>query len=224
MHGSACSSRWPADLARPDDAVRPRERRACASIRRKATAPRPPVCCRCGAFFTGPTACRRRAASCRSNRSRQPTAGATIRRIAITTGFVHLPHDARHEELWRQDEVYDVIAVLGWNDQPVVKAAWVGDLSAPSRGRIMRRPRVAWRWLYPTCPRILAEGVTALRVLVTWTCRTINAAPGRGGAPRIAKLACLQANSELHEQKSMSLARVLPASRRPSRRPERAAR
>lgn len=32
---------------------------------------------------------------------------------------VHLPHPARHEALWRADEVYDVIGVLGWNDQPV---------------------------------------------------------------------------------------------------------
>ncbi|UFN47948.1 L,D-transpeptidase family protein [Roseomonas sp. OT10] len=34
---------------------------------------------------------------------------------------VALPHPARHEELWRQDGVYDVIGVLGWNDAPVVR-------------------------------------------------------------------------------------------------------
>jgi L,D-peptidoglycan transpeptidase YkuD (ErfK/YbiS/YcfS/YnhG family) len=32
---------------------------------------------------------------------------------------VRLPHPASHEELWRRDEVYDVIGVLGWNDAPV---------------------------------------------------------------------------------------------------------
>ena len=32
---------------------------------------------------------------------------------------IRLPHDARHEELWRGDALYDVIGVLGWNDQPV---------------------------------------------------------------------------------------------------------
>ena len=32
---------------------------------------------------------------------------------------IRLPHDARHEELWRADALYDVIGVLGWNDQPV---------------------------------------------------------------------------------------------------------
>ncbi|EHL97030.1 hypothetical protein HMPREF9946_04433 [Acetobacteraceae bacterium AT-5844] len=33
---------------------------------------------------------------------------------------VRLPYAGRHEELWRQDSVYDVIGILGWNDQPVV--------------------------------------------------------------------------------------------------------
>ena len=30
------------------------------------------------------------------------------------------PHDARHEELWRSDRVYDLIVILGHNDAPVV--------------------------------------------------------------------------------------------------------
>ena len=34
--------------------------------------------------------------------------------------FVKLPYDASHEELWREDEVYDVIVVLGHNDDPPV--------------------------------------------------------------------------------------------------------
>jgi L,D-peptidoglycan transpeptidase YkuD (ErfK/YbiS/YcfS/YnhG family) len=32
---------------------------------------------------------------------------------------VRLPHDARCEELWRSDGVYDIVGVLGWNDAPV---------------------------------------------------------------------------------------------------------
>ncbi|MBU8537107.1 L,D-transpeptidase family protein [Falsiroseomonas tokyonensis] len=32
---------------------------------------------------------------------------------------VRLPHAARHEALWRQDGVYDLIGILGWNDAPV---------------------------------------------------------------------------------------------------------
>jgi L,D-peptidoglycan transpeptidase YkuD (ErfK/YbiS/YcfS/YnhG family) len=32
---------------------------------------------------------------------------------------ITLPADAHHEELWRRDAVYDIIGVLGWNDDPV---------------------------------------------------------------------------------------------------------
>ena len=34
--------------------------------------------------------------------------------------FVRLPHEARCEALWRDDGVYDIVAVLGWNDAPPV--------------------------------------------------------------------------------------------------------
>ena len=34
---------------------------------------------------------------------------------------VRLPHAARHERLWREDAVYDLVGVLGWNDAPVVR-------------------------------------------------------------------------------------------------------
>ncbi len=34
---------------------------------------------------------------------------------------VTLPHEARHERLWREDELYDIVGVLGWNDDPVVR-------------------------------------------------------------------------------------------------------
>ena len=33
---------------------------------------------------------------------------------------LRLPHDARHEELWRSDRVYDLIVILGHNDVPAV--------------------------------------------------------------------------------------------------------
>jgi L,D-peptidoglycan transpeptidase YkuD (ErfK/YbiS/YcfS/YnhG family) len=32
---------------------------------------------------------------------------------------VQMPFDASHEVLWRDDAAYDVIGVLGWNDDPV---------------------------------------------------------------------------------------------------------
>ncbi|MBP0494023.1 L,D-transpeptidase family protein [Pararoseomonas indoligenes] len=34
---------------------------------------------------------------------------------------VTLPHEARHEALWREDHVYDIVGVLGWNDDPVMR-------------------------------------------------------------------------------------------------------
>jgi len=34
---------------------------------------------------------------------------------------VRLPHPARHETLWRDDGLYDVVVVLGHNDDPPVK-------------------------------------------------------------------------------------------------------
>ncbi len=36
---------------------------------------------------------------------------------------VSLPCAARHEALWRGDGLYDIVGVLGWNDQPVVRGA-----------------------------------------------------------------------------------------------------
>jgi L,D-peptidoglycan transpeptidase YkuD (ErfK/YbiS/YcfS/YnhG family) len=33
---------------------------------------------------------------------------------------VPLPYPARHERLWREDEIYDLLIVLGHNDDPVV--------------------------------------------------------------------------------------------------------
>lgn len=32
---------------------------------------------------------------------------------------IRLPHEARHEALWRGDHLYDLIVVLGWNDDPI---------------------------------------------------------------------------------------------------------
>jgi len=78
--------------------------------------------------------------------------------------YVRLPHDARHEELWRRDELYDVVAVLGWNDQPVVKgrgSAIFLHVARPDYSPTEGCVAVA----LPDLTRLLAEGVTALRVL-----------------------------------------------------------
>jgi L,D-peptidoglycan transpeptidase YkuD (ErfK/YbiS/YcfS/YnhG family) len=34
--------------------------------------------------------------------------------------FVKLPYGASHENLWREDNIYDIIIVVGYNDSPVV--------------------------------------------------------------------------------------------------------
>lgn len=34
--------------------------------------------------------------------------------------FVHLPHPGSFENLWRDDEVYDVVVVIGYNVNPVI--------------------------------------------------------------------------------------------------------
>lgn len=33
---------------------------------------------------------------------------------------ITLPHPARHEKLWREDHLYDIVVVLGYNDDPIV--------------------------------------------------------------------------------------------------------
>jgi len=33
--------------------------------------------------------------------------------------MIRLPHEGHYEELWRQDALYDIVGVLGWNDSPV---------------------------------------------------------------------------------------------------------
>lgn len=67
----------------------------------------------------------------RADRVRPPACGVALEPIGQTDGWcddpghrdynrmVRLPHEAHCEELWRQDALYDVIGVLGWNDAPV---------------------------------------------------------------------------------------------------------
>ena len=49
---------------------------------------------------------------------------------------IRLPHPARHEELWREDHLYDIVGVLGYNDAPPVPgrgSAIFLHLQAPDR-------------------------------------------------------------------------------------------
>ena len=67
----------------------------------------------------------------RADRLPRPRAAVPVSLLAPQDGWcddpaapeynkpVRLPFSARHEALWRDDGVYDVIGVLGWNDAPV---------------------------------------------------------------------------------------------------------
>ncbi len=35
--------------------------------------------------------------------------------------FIKLPFDGRYENLWREDDVYDIVIIIGYNDDPVIK-------------------------------------------------------------------------------------------------------
>ena len=76
---------------------------------------------------------------------------------------IRLPYDARHETLWRNDDLYDLIGILGWNDAPVVRGSGSAIFlhlarpdHAPTQGCIAlaRNDLIA----------ALAAGLTAIRV------------------------------------------------------------
>jgi L,D-peptidoglycan transpeptidase YkuD (ErfK/YbiS/YcfS/YnhG family) len=64
-----------------------------------------------------------------------PTRGLPVRMIHREDGWcddsdsaeynrpVALPHPARHERLWRDDALYDLVVELGYNDGPIVPGA-----------------------------------------------------------------------------------------------------
>lgn len=78
---------------------------------------------------------------------------------------VRLPHPASAETLWREDGLYDLLIVLGWNDDPVMPgrgSAIFLHLMAPDGGRTegciaLQRPDLL---------SVLAEADAASRVVV----------------------------------------------------------
>jgi L,D-peptidoglycan transpeptidase YkuD (ErfK/YbiS/YcfS/YnhG family) len=111
----------------------------------------------------------------RADRLRAPECAVPVEPIAETDGWcddpsareynrmIRLPHDARHEELWRTDGLYDVVGVLGWNDTPVVKGRGSAIFLhvarpdyAPTEGCIALA--------LPDLLRVLGAGVTELLV------------------------------------------------------------
>lgn len=77
---------------------------------------------------------------------------------------VRLPYSGRHEELWRRDEVYDLIGVLGWNDAPVERnrgSAIFLHVARPDYAPTEGCVALA----LPDLRRVLAAGLTSLRVI-----------------------------------------------------------
>jgi L,D-peptidoglycan transpeptidase YkuD (ErfK/YbiS/YcfS/YnhG family) len=79
--------------------------------------------------------------------------------------MVRLPFPARAERLWREDAVYDIIGVLGWNDEPVrpnLGSAIFLHLAradfSPTEGCIALAPA--------DLRRVLAMGLTGIAVTV----------------------------------------------------------
>jgi L,D-peptidoglycan transpeptidase YkuD (ErfK/YbiS/YcfS/YnhG family) len=77
---------------------------------------------------------------------------------------IRLPNDARHEKLWRDDGLYDVIGVLGWNDAPVVPGHGSAIFLHVAR-RDMAPTEGCVALSLPDLLDLLAAGVTSLRVL-----------------------------------------------------------
>ena len=76
---------------------------------------------------------------------------------------VRLPCNARHEELWRADGLYDIIGVLGWNDRPVVPgrgSAIFLHVAPPDQAPTSGCVALA----LPDLLAALAAGLTAVRV------------------------------------------------------------
>ena len=112
----------------------------------------------------------------RADRLATPRAAVPLAPIAPDDGWcddpthtdyntqIRRPHAARHEELWRADEIYDVIGVLGWNDAPVARgrgSAIFLHLArpgfTPTEGCIALELR--------DLLRVLAEGLMAIEVM-----------------------------------------------------------
>ena len=75
------------------------------------------------------------------------------------------PFDASHEALWRDDAIYDVIGVLGWNDAPVTRERGSAiflhgtrEGMPPTEGCIALPPS--------DLRRLLANGLRAIEVLL----------------------------------------------------------
>ena len=112
----------------------------------------------------------------RADRTRKPDCAVPVEPIAPDDGWcddpadpaynrpIRLPYPARHEVLWRDDALYDVVGVLGWNCDPIVpqrgSAIFLHVATAdyaPTAGCIALA--------LPDLHRALAAGLTSIRVI-----------------------------------------------------------
>jgi L,D-peptidoglycan transpeptidase YkuD (ErfK/YbiS/YcfS/YnhG family) len=112
----------------------------------------------------------------RADRSLPPECAVPVEPIAPADGWcddenqpdynrmIRLPHDGHYEELWRQDGIYDVIGVLGWNDDPVRRGR--GSAIFLHAARSDYQPTEGCVALaLPDLLRLLAAGVSEIVVL-----------------------------------------------------------
>ena len=111
----------------------------------------------------------------RADRTPRPDCAVAVEPLAPDDGWcddpahpdynrmIRLPHPARHEALWRDDGVYDIIGVLGWNDQPAVRdrgSAIFLHIARPDFAPTEGCVALA----LPDLRHLLAAGLTGLRV------------------------------------------------------------
>ena len=77
---------------------------------------------------------------------------------------VQLPVTARHELLWRDDDIYDVVGVLGWNDAPVVNGQGSAIFLHVAR-REFAPTEGCVALALPVLLEVLAAGLSAIRVI-----------------------------------------------------------
>ncbi len=112
----------------------------------------------------------------RADRLRAPACSVPLEPISPTDAWcddsahpaynrqIRLPHEARHEPLWREDNLYDLIGILDWNFAPPTPGAGsaiflhIASLDfGPTAGCIALA--------LPDLQICLAAGLTAIRVL-----------------------------------------------------------
>lgn len=114
----------------------------------------------------------------RADRVKRPNCIVPIEPTAPTDGWcddpteadynrmIRLPHDGHYEELWRQDGVYDLVGVLGWNDAPVQRGRGSAIFLHVARSDFAPTEGCVALGL-GDLQRVLAAGLTELMVLPT---------------------------------------------------------